>query len=128
MAQRVLFTCGGSAGHINPGIALAGMFRSRRPETEILFVGAKNSIEEQLIPRAGYEMRSILISGFWRGFGPQTIKHNIRAARLVMTVGREVCPSSKRWRKKAVTVTATEHSKSTSHATDFFRGKPNSRI
>jgi len=89
MAQRILFTCGGSAGHVNPAIALAGMFRSRRPETEILFVGAKNSIEEQLIPRAGYEMRSIRISGFWRGFGPQTIKHNIRAARLVLTVGRE---------------------------------------
>ena len=87
MAQRVLFTCGGSAGHINPGIALAGMLRSRRPQTEILFVGAIGSIEEQLVPKAGYEIRLIPISGFWRGNGMKTLRHNVRAAYLAATSG-----------------------------------------
>ena len=88
MAQRVLFTCGGSAGHINPGIALAGMLRARRPQTEILFVGAIGSIEEELVPKAGYEIRLIPISGFWRGNGMKTLRHNVRAAYLAATSGR----------------------------------------
>ena len=89
MAQRVLFACGGSAGHVNPAIALAGMLRQRRPQTEVLFIGGRNSIEGELVPKAGYKFKTIHISGLWRGHRLKHIKHNIRAAALVLTIGHE---------------------------------------
>jgi UDP-N-acetylglucosamine--N-acetylmuramyl-(pentapeptide) pyrophosphoryl-undecaprenol N-acetylglucosamine transferase len=48
---RILFTCGGTAGHINPALALAGALRQRRPDTEILFAGATRGMENELVPR-----------------------------------------------------------------------------
>ena len=51
--MKVIFTCGGTAGHVNPALALAGLIRQRRPDSEILFVGARRGIERQLIEEAG---------------------------------------------------------------------------
>lgn len=51
--MKILFTCGGTAGHINPAVALAGMFRERN-HADILFVGADGGMERQLVPREGY--------------------------------------------------------------------------
>ena len=48
--MKVLFTCGGTAGHINPAVALAGMFRQRQ-NAEVLFVGADGGMETTLVPR-----------------------------------------------------------------------------
>ena len=42
-----IFTCGGTGGHINPAIAVANLLRERRPETEILFVGAEDGMENK---------------------------------------------------------------------------------
>ena len=54
--MKVLFTCGGTAGHINPAVALAGMFQKRNG-AQILFVGADGGMENRLVPREGYEIR-----------------------------------------------------------------------
>ena len=43
--MKVLFTCGGTAGHINPAVALAGMFQKRNHGCQILFVGADGGME-----------------------------------------------------------------------------------
>ena len=47
--MKIVFTCGGTAGHVNPALALAGLIKERKPDSEILFVGARRGIEKQLI-------------------------------------------------------------------------------
>ena len=63
--MKVLFTCGGTAGHINPAVALAGMFQKRNG-AQILFVGADGGMENRLVPRRGYEIRTVTITSFYR--------------------------------------------------------------
>ena len=74
--MRVIFTCGGTAGHINPAIALAGLLRQRQSGTEILFVGARGGMESRLVPKAGYDFRGVDISSFYRSLSPSAVKHN----------------------------------------------------
>ena len=57
--MRILFTCGGTAGHINPAVALARIFQERHKDCRVLFVGAKGGMETRLIPKEGYECRTV---------------------------------------------------------------------
>ena len=75
--NRVIFTCGGTAGHVNPTIALAQRIAQSNPETEFLFVGAERGLEKDLVPKAGYPFRTVRISSFHRSFKPKEIKHNL---------------------------------------------------
>lgn len=77
--QRVIFTCGGTAGHVNPAIALAQLMAKKNPETEFLFVGAERGLEKDLVPQAGYAFRTVHISNFHRSFKPKEIKHNVES-------------------------------------------------
>lgn len=74
--MKVLFTCGGTAGHINPAVALAGMFRQRQ-NAEVLFVGADGGMETTLVPREGYPVKTVTITSFYRSFSGAAIKHNL---------------------------------------------------
>jgi UDP-N-acetylglucosamine--N-acetylmuramyl-(pentapeptide) pyrophosphoryl-undecaprenol N-acetylglucosamine transferase len=78
--RRVIFTCGGTAGHVNPALALAQRMLEREPKTEILFVGAERGLEKDLIPKAGYAFRTVHISSFHRSMKPAEIKHNLISA------------------------------------------------
>lgn len=75
--RRVIFTCGGTAGHVNPAIALAQLMAEKDPETEFLFVGAERGLEKDLVPKAGYDFQTVHISSFHRSFKPREIKHNL---------------------------------------------------
>ena len=75
--MKVLFTCGGTAGHINPAISVANLLRARKPETKILFVGAEGEMETQLVPREGYDLETIKISSYSRKLTPKGIWHNL---------------------------------------------------
>ena len=75
--NRVIFTCGGTAGHVNPAIALAQRIAQSNPEAEFLFVGAERGLEKDLVPKAGYPFRTVRISSFHRSFKPKEIKHNL---------------------------------------------------
>ena len=75
--KRVIFTCGGTAGHINPAIALAQLMHEKDPGTEFLFVGAERGLEKDLVPKAGYAFRTVHISSFHRSFKPKEIRHNL---------------------------------------------------
>jgi len=75
--DRVIFTCGGTAGHINPAIALAQKIAEKNPKAEFLFVGAERGLEKDLVPKAGYAFRTVHISSFHRSFKPKEIKHNL---------------------------------------------------
>ncbi len=75
--MNVIFTCGGTAGHINPAISVANLLRARKPETKILFVGAEGEMETQLVPREGYDLETIKISSYSRKLTPKGIWHNL---------------------------------------------------
>ena len=52
--MNIVFTCGGTGGHIYPAIAVARMFRERQPDCRILFIGAEDGMENKLVPREGF--------------------------------------------------------------------------
>jgi len=64
---RVILAGGGTGGHIFPAIAIAGAIRRLSPQSEILFVGARNKMEMDMVPIAGYEIKGLDISGIIRG-------------------------------------------------------------
>ncbi len=75
--MKILFTCGGTAGHINPAVALARLFQERHPGTEILFAGADGGMETQLVPKEGYPIRTVTISSFYRSVSLSSLQHNL---------------------------------------------------
>ena len=87
--KRVIFTCGGTAGHVNPAIALAQLMHQRDPETRFLFVGAERGLEKDLIPKAGYDFRTVHISSFHRSLKPRELRHNLISVMNLMRAPRE---------------------------------------
>ena len=76
--MKILFAGGGTAGHINPALAIAGYVREKEPDTQILYVGAKGGMEERLVPQAGDDFAGITISGFQRKPSLQNLKKNLK--------------------------------------------------
>ena len=64
--MKVIISGGGSGGHIFPAISIANELMQRDGNTEILFVGAKGKMEMERVPKAGYEIEGLWISGFQR--------------------------------------------------------------
>ena len=62
----MIISGGGTGGHIFPAIAIANSLREQDPQTEILFVGAKDRMEMEMVPAAGYEIEGLWISGLQR--------------------------------------------------------------
>ncbi|MBQ1677983.1 MAG: UDP-N-acetylglucosamine--N-acetylmuramyl-(pentapeptide) pyrophosphoryl-undecaprenol N-acetylglucosamine transferase [Oscillospiraceae bacterium] len=81
--MNVIFTCGGTAGHINPAISVANLLRARKPETQILFVGAEGEMETQLVPREGYRLETLKISSYARRLTPKGIWHNLKTLKYL---------------------------------------------
>lgn len=65
---KVLIAAGGTGGHVYPAIAIADALREIYTSVEILFVGTKDHMEWEVVPRAGYDIENIWISGFHRRF------------------------------------------------------------
>lgn len=63
---KIIISGGGTGGHIYPAISIANEFKRRYPSAKILFVGAKNRMEMQKVPQAGYEIKGLWISGIQR--------------------------------------------------------------
>ena len=83
--MNLIFTCGGTAGHINPAIAVANGMVKRDPDTKILFIGAKGKMEEQLVPQAGYELKCLPASGLSRKLNVSGIRQNLYAVKCVLS-------------------------------------------
>lgn len=64
--HKFILSGGGTGGHIYPAIAIANELRSRFPDAEILFVGAKDKMEMQKVPQAGYKIKGLWIAGLQR--------------------------------------------------------------
>ena len=87
--MNLIFTCGGTAGHINPAIAIAKMMQQRHPEANILFIGATGHMEEKLVPQAGFAVKCLPGSGLSRKLNPAGIKKNIHAIKCVLDAVKE---------------------------------------
>ena len=85
--MNLLLVCGGSAGHINPAIAIAEEIQDRSPESNILFVGADKTLEKRLVPAAGFRLVNIKMSGLRRGISPRDLLHNLKTAKNLVAAG-----------------------------------------
>ena len=82
--MRFIMTCAGTAGHINPALAIAGRLRELMPDAEFLFIGSGREMENRLIPMAGFRIENIRSTGFERGFGFRQVKsHCVMVKNLI---------------------------------------------
>lgn len=86
--MNVIFTCGGTGGHISPALAVANLLKERHPEANILFVGAEDGMEKDLVPRAGFRLETVRISNFQRKLSPKSIVHNVKSLHYMMSSRR----------------------------------------
>lgn len=78
--MKLLFATGGTGGHINPALAVAGKIREQYgEEAEILFVGTPTHMETRLVPKAGFDFTAIDVRGFYRGLSWNNIKRDSAA-------------------------------------------------
>ena len=85
--MKVLMTGGGTAGHINPALAIADTIRAHHPDAKFLFVGAPQGMEARLVPAAGYEFVSMPVAGFQRKLNLTNIRRNLEAVGHLLRSG-----------------------------------------
>jgi len=100
--MNFLIVCGGTAGHINPALAIAAELRRRMPDVRVLFVGADKDLEKKLVPLAGYHLVNIRMSGLRRGYSADDIKYNINTLRNLTTAGVKAGNLIERFKPDAV--------------------------
>lgn len=83
--MRILFAGGGTAGHINPALAVAGYIKERHPDAEISYIGTADKLESKLVPEKGYDFYTIDVAGFQRQLSVKNIGRNINAVKKVFT-------------------------------------------
>ncbi len=88
--MKIIFAAGGTGGHINPALAAAGEIRERYPDADILFIGTKEKMEAQLVPKAGFDFKTISISGFQRKISIKNLFRNIATLWRLANCGRAV--------------------------------------
>lgn len=76
--MKVLLSGGGTGGHVYPAIAIANKIKEKHPEAEILFVGTAKGIESDIVPKNGYEIKTITVQGFRRKIDLENVKRVIK--------------------------------------------------
>lgn len=84
---KVLLAGGGTAGHLNPALAIADIIKAHRPDTEFLFAGTPFGIEARLIAKTSYAFAPIKVKGFQRDLSIESIGKNFQAAFYLTTAG-----------------------------------------
>ena len=77
---KFLFAGGGTGGHLFPAVAVAERIKEKMPQSRILFVGTKSKIEGRVIPKLGYEFKSIWIKGFARKMNFENLLFPLKVA------------------------------------------------
>ena len=83
--MKILFAGGGTAGHINPALAIADYIKLNHPDAEIYYIGTPDKLEAKLVPEKGYAFYPVRVAGFSRKLTVKGIAHNINAAKLAVT-------------------------------------------
>lgn len=81
--MRVIIAAAGTGGHINPGIAIANKIEKEEAGSEIIFIGTDRGIEKDLVPRAGYKLKSIEAYGLSKKITINNIKKTIKTIKSV---------------------------------------------
>ena len=87
--MRFLFATGGTAGHINPALAVASYIREKYTDSEILFIGTSDHMEARLVPNAGFAFKTIEINGFRRSFSPKAVLDNVKTVGKLLKSEKE---------------------------------------
>ena len=72
--MRVIVAAAGTAGHINPGIAIANKIKNEQKDSKIVFIGTTRGLENDLVPRAGYELKTIEAYGLSKKISIDNLK------------------------------------------------------
>ena len=83
--MHILFAGGGTAGHINPALAIAGYVKEKHPDAKISYIGTANKLEAKLVPECGYDFYTIDVAGFQRKLTPKNVARNVSAAVKAVT-------------------------------------------
>lgn len=81
--MKVIIAAAGTGGHINPGIAIANKIKEQEPNSEIIFIGTNRGLENDLVPRAGYELKTIQAYGFNRKISLDNFKKMYKTFRSI---------------------------------------------
>ena len=81
--MKVLFSCGGTGGHINPAIAIANTLKEKYGDFECMFVGAEGGMEGSLVPKSGYKIEFVKVRGFKRKLSLANVDAAIKAVTSV---------------------------------------------
>ncbi len=84
---KVLIAAGGTGGHVYPAIAIADALKLEDASTEVVFVGTRNHMEWKAVPKAGYEIVNVWISGFHRRL---TLKNLLFPVKLITALTQSV--------------------------------------
>lgn len=76
--MKVIIAAAGTGGHINPGIAIANKIKAEEKDSEIIFIGTNRGLENDLVPRAGYELKTIDAYGLSKKISIDNIKKMIK--------------------------------------------------
>ena len=88
--MKVVIAAAGTGGHINPGIAIANKIMKEEPNSKIIFIGTSRGLETNLVPRAGYELKTIDAYGISREISIKNVKrlaktiHSITEAKSIL--------------------------------------------
>ena len=72
--MKVIIAAAGTAGHINPGLAIANKIKQEEKDSEIMFIGTTRGLENDLVPRAGYELKTIDAYGLSKKISVENLK------------------------------------------------------
>ena len=88
--MKAIIAAAGTGGHINPAIAIANEIMKKEPDSKIIFIGTNHGLETDLVPRAGYELKTIESYGIKRSLSIENIKrffetmHSVKDVRKII--------------------------------------------
>ena len=75
-------------GHINPGLAIANKIKKEDPNSEIVFIGTNRGLENDLVPRAGYQLKIIEAYGFQKEISIENFRNVLKTFSIKKDVKR----------------------------------------
>lgn len=100
--MKILFTGGGTAGHITPALAAAGYIKEHEKDAEIRFAGAKGGIEEKIVTNAGYKLYTYEIKGFERSLSPKGVVTNLMRVKNIFSSVKQAKKDLTLWRPDVI--------------------------